>query len=137
VLTACALGAGWFVVLLIPGLTRGWLLADPWLNLGCLATASACVAVAWRRFIADADTLGAHLVRAVVIPYGGCLVFLTLLAAVFWGRALLDGEPMTVHDTASLYVSGVSAAAVSFFVVIPYGLLCQYVMSAASRAEAR
>jgi hypothetical protein len=135
-LTAGSLGLGWFVALLIPGVTRGWLLANVWQNLGCLVLASVCVALMCRTHIGNAVTLWDHLVRAAVIPYLGCLVFLTLSAALLWGRSLLHGGLANLHDTVSLYAMGMTAAAVSFFVVIPYGLLCQYVMHAASRSTA-
>ena len=68
---AGALGIGWFVVLLIPAVTREWLLADVFQNLGCLVVTSIIVALAARKFISSADTFGEHLVRATVIPYLG------------------------------------------------------------------
>jgi hypothetical protein len=130
--TAAALGVGWFLVLLIPRMTRDWLLASVPQNLACLVAASIIVAVACRRFILRADTLGAHLVRATVIPYLGCLVFLSLTALIIWTRSFLSGGLANMHDTVSLYVMGLTATTVSMFVVVPYGLLCQYVMSSAS-----
>jgi hypothetical protein len=45
-LPAGALRIGWFVVLLIPSVTREWLLADVFKNLGCLVVASIIVAFA-------------------------------------------------------------------------------------------
>jgi hypothetical protein len=128
--TAGGLGVGWFAVLLLPSVTRGWLLASPWQNLACLVVASVLVAVVCRRFIGRATTPGEHLLRAIVLPYLGCLVFLSLVAGVLWTRTILAGGLANLHDTASLYAMGMTAAAVSFFVVIPYGLLCQYVISA-------
>jgi hypothetical protein len=125
---AGALGAGWFLVLLFPGLTREWLLASVFQNLACLILASVTVAVVCRRFIARADTLGGHLLRAIVIPYLGCFVFLSLWAALLWIRTFLYGGLANLHDTLSLYVMGFTATTLYFFVVIPYGLFCQYVM---------
>jgi hypothetical protein len=132
---AAALGIGWFVVLLLPPLTREWLLADILQNLGCLLAASVIIAVMARKFISSADTFGKDLVRATVVPYLGCLVYLSLSAALLWIRTFLYGGLANVHDTLSLYVMGLTAAGVSFFVVIPYGLLCQYVMKTISRGE--
>jgi hypothetical protein len=77
------------------------------------------------------------LVRATVIPYLGCIVFLSLSAAMLWTRNFLYGGLANLHDTVSLYVMGLTATTVSFFVVIPYGLLCQYVTSAVSSSMAR
>jgi|SRR5687768_11268279 hypothetical protein len=132
---AGALGIGWFVVLLIPAVTREWLLADVFQNLGCLVVTSIIVALAARKFISSADTFGEHLVRATVIPYLGSLVYLSLSAGLIWLNTFLYGGLANLHDTLSLYVMGLSAAAVSFFVVIPFGLLCQYAMSSVSNTD--
>ena len=133
--TAGALGIGWFVVLLVPSVTREWLLADIFQNLGCLVVASIIVAVAARKFISSADSFGEHLLRATVIPYLGCLVYISLSAGLLWLNTLLYGGLANLHDTLSLYVMGLTAAAVSFFVVIPYGLLCQYAMNSVSNTD--
>ena len=125
---AGALGCGWFVVLLVPTVTREWLLADVFKNLGCLVVASIIVSLAARKFISSAETFGQHLMRATVIPYLGCLVYISLSAGLLWLQSVLYGGLANVHDTLSLYVMGLTAAAVGFFVVIPYGLFCQYVM---------
>ena len=133
--TAGGLGVGWFVVLLIPGMTREWLLANKWQNLGCLVVSSVIVAVVFRRFIGSADTLWDYLVRATMIPYLGTFVFLSLWTALLWTRTLLYGGLANLHDTLSLYVMGMIAVTVSFFVVIPYGLLCQYIMNSVAYSE--
>jgi len=130
--TAGILGLGWFVVLLIPGLTREWLLSSAGMNIVCLSAASVFVALAFRRFIDSAETFAEHLLRAAVIPFVGCFVFLSLWNAAFWARTLLRGGLANIHDTLSLYAMGMLAAVGSFVVVIPYGLVCQYVMSRAS-----
>ncbi|MCE3241442.1 MAG: hypothetical protein K0Q83_1949 [Deltaproteobacteria bacterium] len=132
---AAALGIGWFVVLLIPAVTREWLLADVFQNLGCLVVASIIVALAARKSISSADTFGEHLLRATVIPYLGGLVYISLSVGLIWLQTVLYGGLANLHDTLSLYVMGLSAAAVSFFVVIPYGLLCQYAMSSVSNTD--
>jgi hypothetical protein len=130
--TAGGLGAGWFVVLLIPGITREWLLENPGQNLAGLVASSVLVALWCRRYIGRAETLGEHLLRAIVIPYLGCVVFLSLWAALFWARTLLFGGLASLYDTLSLYAIGMVAVTVSFYVVIPYGLWCQHVMSRAA-----
>ena len=132
---AAILGCGWFVVLQVPAVTREWLLADVFKNLGCLIVASIIVALAARKFISSADTFGQHLLRAAVIPYLGCVVYLSLSVGLIWLQTVLYGGLANLHDTLSLYVMGLSAAAVSFFVVIPYGLLCQYAMSSVSNTD--
>lgn len=125
---AALLGAGWFPVLLIPRMTRDWLLTSPWQNILCLVVASVLVAFACRRYIGRAETTRNHLARAVVIPYVGCVVFLTLWAALLWARTLLFGGLANAHDTMSLYIMGFTAVTLSCYVAIPYGLLCQRVM---------
>ena len=124
------------MILLIPRITREWLLADIPANLGCLIVASVIVALACRRFIEMADTPGAHIVRAAVIPYVGCIVFLSLWAARLWTRSFLFGGLANLHDTVSLYLMGLTATTISLFVVVPYGLLCQYVMNSVSGSRA-
>lgn len=135
-LTAGVLGVGWFVVLLVPGITRNWLLENPGQNLVCLVVTSVVMAVACRRYVARAYTFREHLVRATVLPYAGCFLFLSFWAAMPWVQSLWRDSLANIHDTLSLYGMGMTAAVVSFFVVIPYGLLCQYAMHAASRAAA-
>ena len=90
----------------------------------------------FRRFIGRADTLWDYLVRATVIPYLGTFVFLSLWTALLWTRSLLYGGLANLHDTLSLYLMGMIAVTVSFFVVIPYGLLCQYVMNSVAHSRA-
>ena len=133
---AGALGCGWFIVLLISGVTREWLLANIFQNLVCLILASIIVALTARKFISSAETFSENLLRATVIPYLGCLVYISLSAGLLWLDTFLYGGLANVHDTLSLYVMGLTAAAVSFFVVIPYGLLCQYVMKRVSNTDA-
>ena len=137
-MTAGVLGLGWFLVLLIPGITRTWLLSSVGMNIVCLIAASVFVALVFRPFIDRAETFTEHLLRAAVIPLVGCFVFLSLWNAALWGRTLLFGGLANIHDTLSLYVMGMLATVVSCLVVIPYGLLCQYVMSrASSRRDTR
>jgi hypothetical protein len=135
-LTASLLGSGWFLVLMVPRITREWLLGDIWRNLMCLVIASVLAAIVCRGFIRRAETFGDHLIRAALVPYFGCFTFLSLWAALLWTQSLLYGGLANAHDTLSLFAMGMTAAAVSFFVVIPYGLLCQYVMHAVLHSDA-
>lgn len=95
-------------------------------NLALLVVSSVLVAVLCRRFIARADGLGDHLIRAVVLPLLGCFVFLTLWNARIW---IGSSGVANIHDTLSLYLMGTAAAVYSCFVVVPYGLLCQRIMN--------
>ena len=118
---AAILGCGWFVVLLVPSVTREWLLTDVFKNLGCLVVASIIVALAARKFISSADSFGEHLLRAA----GNSLSGLSCLHKFFRRTNLvttfLYGGLANLHDTLSLYVIGFTAAAVAFVVVSRMG----------------
>jgi hypothetical protein len=129
---AAMLGVGWFVVLLVPKTTREFLLQDAARNLAFLAIASVIIAVAFRKFIAAAETFGGDLVRALILPYAGTVVYLSLVAGAIWTEQLLFGGLANLHDTLSLYAMGLVAAILACLVVVPYGLLCQYVMRSAA-----
>jgi hypothetical protein len=127
-ITAGLLGLGWFVVLLIPSITRNWLADNTFLNMVYLIAASVLIARLGRKYIGRAETFGGHLVRATLLPYLGAFIFLTIWNLQIWGKTLLFGGLANVHDTFSLYYMGLIAVTVSLYVVIPYGLFCQYIM---------
>jgi hypothetical protein len=60
------------------------------------------------------------------------LIYLSVVTAWIWIRQLLFGGLANLHDTLSLYAMGLTAALLACFVVVPFGLACQYVMSAAA-----
>jgi hypothetical protein len=141
VITAALLGLGWYAVLLVPPWTRDWLRQDRnWtgipLNGALLMVTSVVVAWAFRRFIAGAQDFRQHLLRAAVMPYAGCVVYLTLWNAVAWTSDLSHGVRGSVHDSLVIYPWGLAYALIACFVVVPYGLACQYAMSAALAAPA-
>lgn len=128
-LVAALLGAGWYPVLSIPDVTGDFLSETPGRSVVCLMAASVAVALWFRRFIFSADSFKGHLLRGAVLPYAGCLMYLALWAAWWWIQDLLFGGLANLHDTGSLFVMGITAAAVSFLVVIPYGLACQIALN--------
>lgn len=132
--TAAVLGAGWFLVLLLPRMTRELLLASAWMNLVWLMLSSVLIAHWGRGYIGRASTWWEHCARAVLLPYVGCVVFLTLYAGWLWARTLLGGGMANLHDTLSLYAMGLTAAVLSFVVVVPYGFCCQYLLSSILRS---
>ncbi|MGH8016615.1 MAG: hypothetical protein ACREBV_10515, partial [Candidatus Zixiibacteriota bacterium] len=127
-LTAAVLGLGWFVVLFIPSMTRNWLIENTFLNIVFLVIASVLIARLGRRYIGRAESFGGHLVRATLLPYLGTFIFLTIWNIQIWGKTLLFGGLANLHDSFSLYYMGLIAVTVSLYVVIPYGLFCQYTM---------
>jgi len=126
--TAALLGAGWFAVLLVPAITRGFVLQVPLQSLTFLVLSSVTVSAVFVRFVASAHSFSSHLGRALLLSYAGCVLFLTLTAAAIWAHSLLADGLANVHDTVSLYVMGLTAATISGYVVIPYALLCQYAL---------
>ena len=134
-LTAGALGLGWFVVLLIPSITRNWLADNTLLNLVFLIIASVLIARLGRKYIGRAETFGGHFWRAALLPYLGTIIFLTLWNVQIWGKTVLFGGLANLHDTFSLYYMGLISVTVSLYVVIPYGLFCQYTMQRVSGTD--
>ncbi len=125
---AAALGLGWFVILLVPRMPREFLLAHPLQNALLLVGSSVAAAFYFRRFIMRSESLRGDLVRAMVIPYVACILYLVLAAAVIWIRSLLFGGLANAHDTGSLLLWGFIAALLAFPLIVPYGLLCQIAM---------
>ena len=130
-LLAAVLGAGWFLVLLIPTWTRSWLIGEPrmigW-TMGEMVVTSVIVAAIFKRAIQLSDSWGAHILRSLTIPYAGSFVYLTVWNARVWTRTLLFGGLANLHDTMAVYYWGMCYAVVACFVVVPYGLLCQVVL---------
>lgn len=132
VAVAALLGAGWFLVLLVPPVTREWLLAgrnQAGLHVSLLVASSVAVAWLFRGIIARAETWRAHLVRAATIPLAGCVIYLTLWNVWSLSRDAWRGYGLNLHDALVLYVWGLGSAVAAWYVMIPYGLLCQYVMN--------
>ena len=126
--TAAVLGIGWFLVLLIPVMPRGWLLHEglaPY-NLAFLVISSVLVSFIFRHAISTAKTIGKHVACGCLIPYVGCIVYLTINYVFLRARGFFGRE---WPDPFVLYVFGLFLAVRSFFVVLPFGILSQYVMN--------
>jgi hypothetical protein len=116
----------------VPEWTRAWLIEDRRhlaLQAGLLVLTSLIVAGAFRRWIGSAESFAQHLTRAAVIPYVGCLIYLTLWNLWAMSRDLRRGGGVNLHDSLVLYPWGLAYTLAACFVIVPYGLLCQYVMS--------
>jgi len=135
VTVAALLGAGWFPVLLLQRMTREWLLDDPILNILCLVAASVIVALVFRRAIRRSERFTTDLVYAIVVPFVGCLVYLTLWNSVLLIHDLAAGRDINIHDMLSVYAMGITAVSMSLFITVPYGFACQYGMKAVSWVE--
>ena len=141
-ITAALLGVGWFGIMIASPFTRNWFLEQPAQNLGCMIVASVVVALLCRRFIAGAHTFRGHLLRAIVLPFLGAAVQIVLWQALFGYRNLqdpelqsLDAGPATEAFTSLLLA--MTGTALSFFIVIPYGLLAQYSLNRTANVERR
>lgn len=77
-ITAGLLGLGWYVVLLIPSMTREWLAENAIMNTVYLIAASVLVARLGRKYIGRSETFGGHFFRAQLLPYLGTVIFLTI-----------------------------------------------------------
>ena len=134
---AGALGIGWFFILLIPSYTRGWLLIEvPW-NIASLVFSGLIAALVFHGFIRSARTFQEHLWRGITIPYAACAFYLTLWQARLWILDLAFGGLANLHDTISFYFWGFLSATIAFPVVIPFGLVCQYLMNWVANSEPR
>lgn len=135
--SAALLSAGWCVVLLLPGMTREWLLggASIYLHLAALIFAGILISRLLKPFILSAESFGQRLWRAFILPLAGAATYLLLIIASLWIRQLWDGGLMNIHDSVALFVQGIVATLVSFYVVVPYGLVCQFVLERVGRAR--
>jgi hypothetical protein len=129
--TAALLGGAWFVVLLAPSMPREWLLHSIPLNLVCLVLASCAVALTFEPWIAKARTFTQHALRAVLLPFAGAFVFLSLF--ILW--TTLTGK-VNPHDQVVVLIWGMVSAALAAPVVIPFGFVCQWVMHRLARQPA-
>jgi hypothetical protein len=130
--TAGILSLGWLGVLMIPGWTRAWFIGteSSWAWNALFLIGTGLMLAKWFRSpIGRARTFSEHLHMAIVVPYIGSMAYLTIYNIWIWVHHWLFGGLATIHDTMSLYVLGFSAAVMAFFVIIPYGLLCQWLMN--------
>ena len=114
-------------MLLIPSLSRGWLLeGGRWtLHLTMLVIAGVVIAHLFRGFILSADGFTDRLLRSVVLPLVGCVVYLSLVVAYWWAQYFLFGGLTNMHDSLSVLINGLLATILGFYVVVPYGMICQ------------
>lgn len=127
---AALLSAGWYAVLLLPSVTRDWLLGGGSIamHVALLIFSGVLVSRLLRGFILSAASFGQRLWRASVVPVAGSATYLLLMIASLWMRQVLGGGLMNAHDSLALFVQGITATLLSFYIVVPYGLVCQYVM---------
>lgn len=132
---ASILGAGWLLVLLIPRMTGQWIRVGPQWSVAPLILGSILTAHLFRNWISRARTTREQLLRALVIPYAGCLIYLTLLNVFIEAENLRIGAHITAHNSIARYVWGSFSAIVGFYIVIPYGLVCQLVLNRICKNE--
>jgi hypothetical protein len=134
-LAASALGAGWLLVLLIPKTTGQWIRVGPQWSVAPLILGSILTAYLFKTWISSARTTREQAKRAFVIPYAGCLIYLTLLNIFIEAQNLRIGAHISTNDSVARYVWGSISAIYGFYVVIPYGFVCQVVLNRICRNE--
>ncbi len=137
--TALALGFGWFAVLLIPSTTRGWILNGPggaFATLVALVISSLLTSYIFKRWIVSASSFRDNLLRAVPIPYVGCVIYLTLYNVFAGSIDFANVGRVNVHDSVVLYYWGLLYAALAAYVIIPYSFFCQWILNRISKDAA-
>lgn len=127
-------------MLLIPSATRDWLTenheAIP-IHFVLLVAASTVLAGLFRGVIGAADSVGGHVMRGALIPYIGCVVYLSLWNVYTWGRHAVYGGLANLHDSLVIYPWGLLFALMACLVVVPYGCLCQFILSRVLQGQPR
>ena len=124
--TAAWLGIGWFAVLGISPATSRWVISGPGgagVNFALLVVASVITARLFRKPIVQATRFREHALRAAIIPYAGCLVYLTVYNVVY----IVPGASHW-RELINLYLLGLGTAIGSAYTVVPYGFVCQIIM---------
>jgi hypothetical protein len=126
------------LVLLIPDVSGHFILAEPRWNVASLVSGSLVIAYLFRAWIAAPGTFSEQVGKAIVITYAGCFVYLTVLNLSLTAvESFRFGATARLQDWLSRYFWGMLAALSAFYVVIPYGVVCQLVMNRISRAGSR
>jgi len=135
---AFLLGMLWCAALMVPAVTRNVMLADhPVLSALLLSAVSAIVAVAFRRSIAKGRAGWRFAVLALGLPFVGAALWFLSATLINW---LIGPRDAPIWEVAVAAVSvlplALGAVAVSaYYVVIPMGVLSQYVMNRLARSE--
>lgn len=132
-LTSGFLGLGWFGILWLGRGTRMGVadLDHVVLNLSALVITSLMLARLLRNFISRSRPLIGSL-WSLVIPFGGCLIYLTIIGIGGYAyRFFFGGSAMgssLFFELITLYAWGLFTAALSYYVVGPYGLFCYFAL---------
>ena len=116
--------------MLIPSTSRGWLLegGNWYSHMACLVLAGVAIAGIFRQYIISSDGLWDQIVRAAILPIIGSFLYLVLLVTTWWIKQFTVGGLTNLHDSLSAIFFGLLTTLFSFYVVIPYGMFCQYVL---------
>ncbi len=140
--TALTLGFGWFAVLLIPQSTRGWILGGGGgpgailANLSAVPISSLLTAFIFRSWIASARSLGGNVLRAISLPYAGCLIYLSFYNVYAGSVDYVNVGRINVHDSFVLYYWGLMYTALASYVIVPYSFFCQWILNRICRSAA-
>jgi hypothetical protein len=93
-------------MLFIPSAPRGWLTekheAIP-IHVVLLVAASIVLARLFRGVIGVADSVGGHVIRGALIPYIGCVVYLSLWNVHTWDRQAVYRGLANLNDSLVIY----------------------------------
>jgi len=135
---AFLLGILWCAALMVPEATRNVMLADhPGTSAFLLCAVSAIVATVFRRPIAKAHSGWRFALLALGLPFVGAALWVLSVTLINW---FSDPSGTPIWEAAVVAVSVLPVAlgvvAVSaFYVVIPMGVLSQYVMHRLARSQ--
>jgi len=132
IITAVGTSAIWYPVLLLLPTHRKAILPGGFLEFPVLGTllflgiAGLSVALCWRRKIVNAEGW-INVVLGVSLPYVGAIIFFALVSLAMAGSRGNFGEFFVLPFWGLLY------SLAGFYVIIPYGIACQYILRWAGR----
>jgi len=125
-------GFGWYAVLLsLSTLAREWILGIEKechfpIHLILFPIISLVMSHILYRWIAGANKFWGHLLRAVCLPYIGCLILIIIYIVI---GVIAKGINNDFHDYFTLFYWGPLVTTLNLHVVIPYALAIQFTLN--------
>ncbi len=133
---AVALSAGWMIVMLSAPLAAEWIWEAPFVNLVFFSISGIITARIFQNWIYNSDSVAADLGRAIAITPVAATIYLS-----FWVLYLIivpgfdsslfpagNGSSPNFRDALLVVPWGLFSMAASFYTVVPYAWLCQYIL---------
>ena len=126
---ALVLGFGWILVLSWNPSTKGWLSHQDGklflLHSFFLVVTSVLLAAVFENWIRSAEDFLDHLFRAAVLPFVGCVIYVTFYNVWAASVDFMNTGRVNLHDSTVLYLWGLFAAVQGSLVIVAYGYFCQ------------